>query len=201
MRRTGFLYDKRFLRHHTGTYHPEIPERLTAIMEGLEADGFLSRLVSLSPPTPERRWVEAVHEARYIRRFETACRDGQRVFDSPDNQMGPETFGIALLAAAGVVEAARRMMAGEIDNAFCAVRPPGHHAETGRAMGFCYFNNVAVAARYLQAEWGVTAGGHRGFRRAPRKRHPADFRARFDGVLLFRARAPQFRLSRNRPGI
>ena len=72
-----------------------------------------------------------------------------------DNQMCRETYDIAVLAVGGVIDTVRRVMAGEIDNAFCAVRPPGHHAEISKAMGFCYFNNVAIAARYLQDEWRI----------------------------------------------
>ncbi len=73
--------------------------------------------------------------------------------------MGRDTYETAFLAAGGVLEAARMIMADEIDNAFCAVRPPGHHAERGEAMGFCYFNNVAIAARYLQQQWAVERVG------------------------------------------
>ena len=81
------------------------------------------------------------------------------MFDSPDNQMCPATFEIALLAAGGVIEAARMVMAGELNNAFCAIRPPGHHAEVDKAMGFCYFNNIAIAARYIQKEWDIKRVG------------------------------------------
>ncbi len=76
-------------------------------------------------------------------------------FDYPDNQMCRETYDTAVLAVGGVIDTVRRVMEGEIDNGFCAVRPPGHHAEISKAMGFCYFNNVAIAARYLQDEWNV----------------------------------------------
>ena len=76
-------------------------------------------------------------------------------FDYPDNQMCQETYETALLAVGGILDTLRRVMAGEIRNAFCAVRPPGHHAEISKAMGFCYFNNVAIAARFLQDELGV----------------------------------------------
>ena len=86
-------------------------------------------------------------------RFEAACREGQKTFDSPDNQMGPATFETALLAVGGVLDTVDRVIADEIDNACCAVRPPGHHAERSRAMGFCYFNNIAIAAAYLQTKW------------------------------------------------
>jgi acetoin utilization deacetylase AcuC-like enzyme len=155
MKRTGFLHDIRYLLHDTGPYHPEMAERLQAIQKGVEAAGLLPQLTEIKPKPAEMAWIETVHATVYIRRFEEVCRSGVRQFDYSDNQMCTETFDTALLAVGGVLEAARMVMAGEIDNAFCAVRPPGHHAEVAEAMGFCYFNNVAIAARYLQKEWGI----------------------------------------------
>ena len=81
------------------------------------------------------------------------------MFDSPDNQMCPETYDIALLAVGGILDVVSRVMERELDNAFCAVRPPGHHAETNKAMGFCYFNNVAIAARYIQNQYKIQRVG------------------------------------------
>lgn len=153
MKKTGFLYDPCYLLHETGPYHPEVPARLEAIHAGIKDDGLLPKLISVQATRVDRKWVETVHSGSYIDRLGDACISGQRVFDCPDNQMCCDTYETALLAAGGVVEAARMIMAGEIDNAFCAVRPPGHHAEQDVAMGFCYFNNVAIAARYLQQEW------------------------------------------------
>lgn len=155
MRRTGLVYDERFLLHRTGPYHPEVPERLTAVMQGLREGGLLERLVPVPAEPAELAWVHAVHSAEYVRRFEAACRKGETVFDSPDNQMCRETYDVALLAAGGVLAACREVLEGRLDNAFCAVRPPGHHAEANRAMGFCYFNNVAIAARYIQRRFGI----------------------------------------------
>jgi acetoin utilization deacetylase AcuC-like enzyme len=108
---------------------------------------------------PEMKWIESVHDKNYVRRFESACSSGKSVFDSPDNQMCPVTYEIALLAVGGIMDAVRQVMDGELDNAFCAVRPPGHHAEVDAAMGFCYFNNIAIAARYIQKRWGIARVG------------------------------------------
>lgn len=155
MKKTGFLYDERFLQHRTGPYHPEVPERLEVIYRGLEQRGLLSQLTLIQARPAEPRWIEAVHSVEHIRRFEEACLMGKSDLDHPDNQICEETFQTALLAVGGILEAVRRVMGQELENAFCAVRPPGHHAEVDRALGFCFFNNVAVAARYLQAEWGV----------------------------------------------
>jgi acetoin utilization deacetylase AcuC-like enzyme len=159
MKRTGFLYDERFLQHRTGPYHPEVPERLEVIYQGLEQGGLLSQLTLIPARPVEERWIEAVHSYAHIRRFEEACLMGKSELDHPDNQICEETFGTALLAVGGILEAARKVMGGELDNAFCAVRPPGHHAEVDRALGFCFFNNVAITARYLQEEWGVRKVG------------------------------------------
>lgn len=159
MKQTGFLYDRRYLLHDTGRFHPEKSERLEAILKGITDGGLLPHLTQLEASRAEMKWIEAVHDPGYIQRFGDACISGRRMFDSPDNQMGAETYETALLAAGGVLNAARMMMTGMIDNAFCAVRPPGHHAEKANAMGFCYFNNVAIAARYLQIEWGVEKVG------------------------------------------
>jgi acetoin utilization deacetylase AcuC-like enzyme len=155
MKRTGFLHDIRYLLHDTGPYHPEMAERLQAIQKGVEAAGLLPHLTEIKAKPAQMAWIEAVHATVYIRRFEEVCRAGLRQFDYSDNQMCTETFDTALLAVGGVLEAVRMVMAGDIDNAFCAVRPPGHHAEVAEAMGFCYFNNIAIAARYLQKEWGI----------------------------------------------
>lgn len=153
MKSTGFLYDERFFNHVTGPYHPEVPERLTAIYQGIEQKGLLEHLTIIPAQPADRMWIQLVHDKDYIDRFEAACRNGQTTFDSPDNQMGPETFPTALLAVGGVLDTLDRIIVGEIVNAFCAVRPPGHHAERSKAMGFCYFNNAAIAAAYLQTKW------------------------------------------------
>jgi len=155
MNRTGFLYDDRYLLHDTGPYHPEMPERLQAIVKGLEEGGMLSKLVRVTARPAPMQWIEAVHTDAYIRRFEAACLGGRKTIDYPDNQMCQDTYEIAQLAVGGILDTIDLLMDGKIDNAFCAVRPPGHHAEVDCAMGFCYFNNIAIAARYLQQKWDI----------------------------------------------
>ncbi|MFZ1985800.1 MAG: histone deacetylase [Desulfatitalea sp.] len=159
MKRTGFLYDPRYLLHDTGPYHPERSERLEAIHQGIKDAGLLPQLTQVPARLTDMKWVQTVHTMEYIRRFEEICLGGRSTLDCEDNQMCRDTYETAQLAVGGVLEAARMIMANEIDNAFCAVRPPGHHAERGEAMGFCYFNNVAIAARYLQMEWKVQRVG------------------------------------------
>ncbi len=159
MKRTGFLYDQRYLLHDTGPYHPERAERLQAIYQGIESAGLLPHLTRITARPADMKWVETIHTETYIRRFEEVCLAGHRTLDCEDNQMCRETYETALLAVGGLLEAARLIMAGELDNAFCAIRPPGHHAEREEAMGFCYFNNVAIAARYLQMQWNIQRVG------------------------------------------
>jgi acetoin utilization deacetylase AcuC-like enzyme len=155
MNRTGFLYDDRYQMHRVGNYHPEVPDRLPAVYKGIADAGLLSRLTLIKAQLPDMKWIELVHDKNYIQRFEAACGCGNTIFDSPDNQMCSVTYETALLAVGGILEAVRRVMEGQLDNAFCAIRPPGHHAEVDKAMGFCYFNNIAIAARYIQKEWGI----------------------------------------------
>ena len=155
MNKTGFLHDERYQLHKTGNYHPEVPARLARVYQGIKEAGLLPKLIPLAASPADLNWIELVHDRSYIARFEAACRSGKSVFDNPDNQMCSQTYEIALLAVGGVLKAVSQVMEGKLDNAFCAVRPPGHHAETDRAMGFCYFNNVAIAARYLQNQWNI----------------------------------------------
>ena len=159
MNKTGFLYDERYQEHKTGRYHPEVPARLVCVYQGIKDAGLLSKLIPLKASSADLKWIELVHDRPYIERFKKACRSGASAFDSPDNQMCPQTYDVALLAVGGILDAVSQVMDGNLDNAFCAIRPPGHHAEINRAMGFCYFNNVAIAARYLQKRHGIKRVG------------------------------------------
>jgi acetoin utilization deacetylase AcuC-like enzyme len=159
MNKTGFLYDKRYQLHKTGAFHPEVPDRLPSVYSGIKEAGLLEQLVLITASMPDMQWIETVHDKNYTQRFEAACSSGKTVFDSPDNQMCPFSYETALLAVGGIVDTVRQVMAGQLNNAFCAVRPPGHHAEVNRAMGFCYFNNIAIAARYVQKEWNIARVG------------------------------------------
>jgi len=159
MKKTGFLYDERFQLHLTGPEHPEAPERLEAAYRGIEAANLLRHLTLISACRAERKWIQAVHSLGHIARFEEACLKGMMELDHADNQICECTYETAVLAVGGILETVKLVMEGQLDNAFCAVRPPGHHAEVSRALGFCYFNNVAIAARYLQMEWGIERVG------------------------------------------
>jgi acetoin utilization deacetylase AcuC-like enzyme len=151
--RTGFLYDEIYLRHHTGAGHPERPERLTAIVERLKQKGLLAELISLKPVAASTNWITTVHTPEYVERVRQSCRAGLGYVDTPDAPASADSYEVALAAAGGVQCAVDAVMAGRISNAFCAIRPPGHHALKDRAMGFCLFNNVAIAARYIQRQY------------------------------------------------
>jgi acetoin utilization deacetylase AcuC-like enzyme len=155
MRRTGYVYDERYLLHNPGEWHPERPDRLKAIQRNLQETGLLELVVPVKPYPAPLEWIGRLHDPDYIRRFKEACKKGARIFDVPDCGICPESYEIALLAAGGVMAAVDAVMGGEVENAFCAVRPPGHHAERNRALGFCFFNNVALGALYLLEHFGL----------------------------------------------
>ncbi|TAN51147.1 MAG: histone deacetylase family protein [Methylococcaceae bacterium] len=149
---TAFITHPDCLLHAMGEYHPECPERLSAIHEQLTACGLYAQLQHYQAIPATREQLARVHDSAYISHVEhTAPRAGLAYLD-PDTAMNPHTWNAALLAAGAAVLAVDLVMRREVDNAFCSIRPPGHHAERGRAMGFCFFNNVAVAAAHaLQA--------------------------------------------------
>ncbi len=155
MSRVGIVTHPAYLDHDMGRSHPESPERLRAIVARLESTGTMSRLNRIAPRKAETEWITRVHDPAYVRRLEDhAPSTGYASLDL-DTALSPGSLTAAHLAAGGVLAAVDAVMAGQVDQVFCAVRPPGHHAEANRAMGFCLYNNVAVAARYLQERHGL----------------------------------------------
>ena len=155
MGRVGFVYDPRYLGHEMGPGHPESPERLRAICAQLQSSGTWSRLHQITPRRAERQWIERIHRASYVESLERRSPAKGYASLDPDTSMSPGTLDAAYLAAGGALAAVDAIMNGDIDQAFCAVRPPGHHAEADRAMGFCFFNSVAIATRYIQQHHGL----------------------------------------------
>lgn len=142
-------------RHEMGQEHPEQPARLDAIEDRLITSGldFIAR--RHEAPTASRAHLLRVHDPAYIDQiFALAPREGLTWLDD-DTAMNPHTLEAALHAAGAAVKAVDLVLGGEVDAAFCSVRPPGHHAERARAMGFCIFNNVAVGAAHALAEYGL----------------------------------------------
>jgi acetoin utilization deacetylase AcuC-like enzyme len=115
----------------------------------------LSRLTRIDPVPVSDEWITQVHAPSYVETLKRRVPTNGRVSLDPDTSMSPGSLSAAYLAAGGALAAADAIVAGSVDHAFCAVRPPGHHAECDRAMGFCLFNNVAIAARYLQRRHGL----------------------------------------------
>jgi acetoin utilization deacetylase AcuC-like enzyme len=151
--KTGFVYHEKYLDHDTGPNHPETKQRLTAIVEHLRKNRLLDELILIEPQQAETHWVAKVHSPRYIEMVREMCQTGIKVIDAGDTRVCAESYAAALLAAGGVLAAVDKVMEGRVRNAFCAVRPPGHHAEHDNAMGFCVFNNVAIGACYVQGRY------------------------------------------------
>lgn len=151
----GLLIDERFKRHATGHGHPERPERLDAVHQALESAGVMESAVQIqATPMPEAA-IQRLHTHDYLVRLDAACRQNYPHIDVPDSVICPESYVIARLAAGGVAKTARMIASGDLKRAFCAVRPPGHHAEMDRSMGFCLLNNIALAAFTLKDEFSI----------------------------------------------
>lgn len=135
-------------RHEMGPHHPECPQRLSAITDMLLVKGLLDYMQPVDAPAATETELSRAHSTLHVRQIlESAPTEGYHVVD-PDTSMNPHTVAAALRAAGAAVKATDLVLSGEAPRAFCAVRPPGHHAEHDKAMGFCFFNNVAVGIRH-----------------------------------------------------
>ncbi len=156
MAKTGLVYHPAYLEHDMGAGHPESPNRLRAIMQQLEQSGTAARLTRIEPRKAEDEWITQIHTASYLEMLKAEAPATGRVSLDADTSMSPGSLTAAYLAAGGALAAVDAIMLKEVDHVFCAMRPPGHHAEAGHAMGFCLFNNVAIAARYAQKRYGLS---------------------------------------------
>lgn len=164
MKPTGYYTHPLFARHDMGAGHPECPQRLAAIHDRLLITCLLDGLEQRTPTPASVAELELAHDRLYIagiRGLSEELRDTiaaggpPRIAIDPDTALAEHTWEAALLAAGAAIDATEAVVQGELANAFCAVRPPGHHACRQRAMGFCFFNNVAVAAQYALQRLGL----------------------------------------------
>jgi acetoin utilization deacetylase AcuC-like enzyme len=152
---TGFVYHPKFHEHFTGLGHPECHQRLQWIIRSLDASPVRDRVERVEPTKADERWLLEVHTAKHVDRVRRACAAPQGAMLDLDTVVSPASWDAAVLAVGAQLLAADQIMSGAWRNAFCAVRPPGHHAESDAAMGFCLFNNAAIGTRYLQRRHGV----------------------------------------------
>lgn len=142
-------------RHDMGLLHPECPARIQAIHDALLASGLEQAMHHYEAREATRTQLERVHEAYYVKSVFDASPSNGMIYLDADTSMNPCTLRAALLAAGAGVLAVDLVMQGKVGSAFCNIRPPGHHAERARAMGFCIFNNIAVAAAHALADYGL----------------------------------------------
>ncbi len=154
MAKTAVVYCEQALTHDTGENHPESPARLKAVLAAMEATGITPPMLVPEPATRED--LLRVHTVDHVDTVQRCCLEGED-YPDPDTVMMDKTWEAALLSAGAGITACKAVLAGEYDNAFVLMRPPGHHAEADFAMGFCVFNNIAVTARWLRE----VAGLHR----------------------------------------
>ncbi|MFN3870582.1 MAG: histone deacetylase [Aquificaceae bacterium] len=145
--KTGFLYDPIYLEHHEKG-HPENKDRLIAIIQEIERRKLLKELITINPRRATAMEVALNHDPAYIQEVADFCSAGGGYLD-PDTYAFSPSYEVALYAVGGVLQGIDKLLEGEIEAVFCAIRPPGHHAEYAKAMGFCLFNNVAIGAHYL----------------------------------------------------
>lgn len=152
---TGFVYDEFFLKHIAGLGHPECPERLVSTHSYISEKAWFQELSPFTAEKCDRIWLEEVHSSDYITRAVDSCQSNSPYLDSMDVGICKDSFDVALLAAGTPLVLADAIITNQITNGFSLQRPPGHHAESDMALGFCLFNNIAILARYLKKHHGL----------------------------------------------
>src|SRR6185436_19578981 len=153
--RSGLVSSAFSTRHDTGVGHPERAARVERVLERLHAGGLAAEMDACEARACDPADLALVHDERYVTAVERAIAAGARLLDESDTRVSADSWNAALATAGGAVEAVARVERGEWKNAFVAARPPGHHAERAEAMGFCLFNNAAVAAAHLVERMGL----------------------------------------------
>ncbi|HJZ12673.1 MAG TPA: histone deacetylase, partial [Acidobacteriota bacterium] len=145
---TGFFFHEKYLEHDAGAFHPENARRLQALLQGLRERKLWDRLSHVTPLPATEEQILLAHTKKHFDMIREAAKKAPVQID-PDTRVSSESFEAATLAAGAAVQGVNGIMEGKYKNAFAAVRPPGHHATRDRAMGFCLFNSIAIAARHL----------------------------------------------------
>jgi acetoin utilization deacetylase AcuC-like enzyme len=153
--KTGIVYHPIYKEHFTGRSHPECPERCDAALAGVGDAVSADRTIWIDPKPATEEEIGLCHTRRYIELVKEDVSEGFGTLRTGDTNISDESYHAALMAAGGAMSAVDAIMDGRADNAFCIVRPPGHHAGPETGMGFCIFNNVAIAARHAQSKYGL----------------------------------------------
>jgi acetoin utilization deacetylase AcuC-like enzyme len=153
-KRTGIVLDPRYADHCPGPDHPDCPERQTVLQDMLNEADMQGHFVRIMPRSAKKEELLQVHSPKYIQKLEST-QGKAFTYLGPDTQASQFSYDAALLAAGGLCRAIELVHAGQLDNAFAMVRPPGHHAERSKAQGFCLYNNVAVGVRFAQNRLGL----------------------------------------------
>ncbi len=152
---TALLLDAVYKQHDPGTGHPEQPARYDAVTRAIEGTGLLPKLQRVEVRVASEDEIALVHGREYIATVKRDIAAGAHELSTGDTNVGRQSLKVAVRAVGGVLNAVDAVVAGKAANAFCAVRPPGHHARPDQGMGFCIFNNIAIAARYAQRKYGL----------------------------------------------
>lgn len=151
----GLVWDVRYANHDTGQGHPENATRLNAIEKELRSKGTWKQLKIVEPRLSDDKWILLAHPKSYLDLVKQAHEQKLSRLPTGDTNFSPKSLETSRLAVGGILEACDLVMAKKLSSAFCATRPPGHHAERAKGMGFCVFANVAIAAKYLQEKHGL----------------------------------------------
>jgi acetoin utilization deacetylase AcuC-like enzyme len=154
-KKSGLLYSNEYLNHVTPAGHPESKHRFEIVMRGLRESGAVEKMEQIPARLATRDEILRCHTGKYFETAKSDVEQGLDLLSTGDTNITERSFDVALLAAGGVMNAVNAVVTGKLQNAFCVVRPPGHHATPTKGMGFCLFNNIAIGARHAQQKHGI----------------------------------------------